>query len=537
VPSSGDSCETSRVTSPARTAAATPAAQDAVAAPAAEVVYEVECSLDPAIVADFDAWLPGHVREVLASPGFLDAETMRPAEAASDGRVRRVNRYRVRDRAALDHYLEQLAPAIRQDGIARFGDRATYTRRTYSHAAYRPAAETCANCDEPLFGHYCYECGQHAHESARSLGTLFHDAWHVLTHVDGRFWQTLRRLAFSPGFLTNEYFAERRARYIPPFRLYLILSLVFFGLTSVSSVFDDDPIRIDTGSKTATKAELEKDAAEIAQAKAELAKKGTVPSAVASVALAKAEEEVQRKLDAATANETAAGSAVAGGATPATAARDDGGAPAPTAAKAPASTAAKAPAPTKSDAAGDAHEPAESKRNGMFFDAEQCTHMTMEPSWLERAIGPAMKASCLRASRDGGKSLMHAIGKNIPKMMFVFLPLIAAVMLLLYWFPRRYYVEHLVFFLHVHAGLYLLFATLLLLGIVASVVPGIGWLTGVGGLVAFFFVPWYVWRAMRVHYRNGRLLTFAKACVIFVAYVTCLSLTLLGTAVLTAIET
>lgn len=525
MPSSGESCETSLVTSPALTAAAPPAALDAVAAPTSEVIYEVECSLDPAIVADFDAWLPGHVRDVLASPGFLDAETMRPTEPSADGRVRRVNRYRVRDRAALDHYLEQLAPAIRQDGIARFGDRATYARRVYSRATYRPATEACANCNEPLLGHYCYECGQHARESARSLGTLFHDAWHVLTHVDGRFWQTLRRLAFSPGFLTNEYFAERRARYIPPFRLYLILSLVFFGLTSVSSVFDDSPIKVDTNSKAASKAELQKDAAEIARAKAELAKKGTVPAAVAQAALSRAEERLQTKLDAAAAKEAADDAKAAGAATPVASGA------------APTGAAAKAPAPKKAAAAGDDDERTGSKNNGMFFDAEQCTHLTMSPSWLERAVGPAMKASCLRASRDGGKSLMHAIGANIPKMMFVFLPLIAAVMLLLYWFPRRYYVEHLVFYLHVHAGLYLLFSALMVLGIFTSLVPAIDWLTSVGGLAAFFFVPWYVWRAMRVHYRNGRLLTFAKACVIFVAYVTCLSLTLLGTAVITALET
>ena len=89
-----------------------------------EVVYEVECSLDPAIVADFDAWLPGHVQMVLESPGFLGAELLRPVDATPDGRLRRVNRYRVRDRAALETYLEQRAPVLREDGAARFGDRA-----------------------------------------------------------------------------------------------------------------------------------------------------------------------------------------------------------------------------------------------------------------------------------------------------------------------------------------------------------------------------------------------------------------------------
>src|ERR1700727_3234594 len=70
----------------------------------------------------------------------------------------------------------------------------------------------CGNCGATLMGPYCFDCGQHRHESARSVAALFEDAWHVATHVDGRFWQTLYILLFKPGKLTKEYFAERRAR-------------------------------------------------------------------------------------------------------------------------------------------------------------------------------------------------------------------------------------------------------------------------------------------------------------------------------------
>src|ERR1700684_52380 len=87
----------------------------------------------------------------------------------------------------------------------------------------------CGNCGATLMGPYCFDCGQHRHESARSVSALFEDAWHVATHVDGRFWQTLYILLFKPGKLTKEYFAERRARYLPPVRLYLVLSVLFFA--------------------------------------------------------------------------------------------------------------------------------------------------------------------------------------------------------------------------------------------------------------------------------------------------------------------
>lgn len=93
----------------------------------------------------------------------------------------------------------------------------------------------CRNCGAPLAGPFCAACGQEAHGSARSMATLLHDAWHVLTHVDGRLWRTLGALAFRPGVLTGEYLDDRRARWLPPFRLYLVLSIVFFALASAGS--------------------------------------------------------------------------------------------------------------------------------------------------------------------------------------------------------------------------------------------------------------------------------------------------------------
>jgi len=59
--------------------------------------------------------------------------------------------------------------------------------------------------------------------------------------LDGRLWRTLFRLLCRPGFLTREYFAGRRRRYIRPARLFLVLSLALFALLRVVS---DAPIVI-----------------------------------------------------------------------------------------------------------------------------------------------------------------------------------------------------------------------------------------------------------------------------------------------------
>jgi len=47
---------------------------------------------------------------------------------------------------------------------------------------------------------------------------------------DGRMWRTLFALAFRPGFLTREYLAGRRKRYVRPSRLVLVLAIVLFAV-------------------------------------------------------------------------------------------------------------------------------------------------------------------------------------------------------------------------------------------------------------------------------------------------------------------
>jgi hypothetical protein len=45
----------------------------------------------------------------------------------------------------------------------------------------------------------------------------------------GQLWQTLSKLFFAPGALTVEYMAGRRARYLRPFQLYLMASVIVFA--------------------------------------------------------------------------------------------------------------------------------------------------------------------------------------------------------------------------------------------------------------------------------------------------------------------
>ncbi len=61
----------------------------------------------------------------------------------------------------------------------------------------------------------------------------------------------MRYLIGRPGALTREYFAGRRSSYLPPIRLYLIISVVFFLMASLPDANDNaqQPIEIDSGSR------------------------------------------------------------------------------------------------------------------------------------------------------------------------------------------------------------------------------------------------------------------------------------------------
>lgn len=97
---------------------------------AGEVVYEVNLDVDAGIEADYRAWLRAHAAQMLELPGFVDArvfDVLDPSPAP--GRVALCVCYRLRDAAALQDYLEHHAAGMRGDGMARFGDRFTATRR------------------------------------------------------------------------------------------------------------------------------------------------------------------------------------------------------------------------------------------------------------------------------------------------------------------------------------------------------------------------------------------------------------------------
>jgi hypothetical protein len=90
----------------------------------------------------------------------------------------------------------------------------------------------CANCGAALADRYCGRCGQDSRVSL-SFGHFLHEFAEGMFHVDSSLWRTLKALLTRPGLLTQQYLAGKRHSYSPPFRSYLVISIVYFVLASL----------------------------------------------------------------------------------------------------------------------------------------------------------------------------------------------------------------------------------------------------------------------------------------------------------------
>jgi hypothetical protein len=290
-----------------------------------------------------------------------------------------------------------------------------------------------------------------------SLHEVLGDVTHSVLHVDSRVWRTLRSLVLKPGQLTSEFIAGRHQLYLPPFRLYLVVSVLYFALSALLPA--GQLLHVDARGETV-----------IAYGR---------PSPDADAA--KARQDVSRALD-------------------------------------EAASAADAPEAVRR-AAGLAAAAVEGRD-----ERAQCNVSLDLP--VLRGLAPLLQEACRKLVADRGQRLGAVFLDTAPRLMFAFLPLMAAVAMLFYWRPRRLYAEHLVLFLHVHALLFLWLALTSVINAVATLeIPFVG-LLGVVSLLMMAYLPWYVLRAMRVVYGQSRPLTAAKFMAISLLYFVLLGITM-----------
>jgi hypothetical protein len=91
----------------------------------------------------------------------------------------------------------------------------------------------CLNCNHTVEQRFCPNCGQENTEVRKTFYHLFVHFFQDFTHYDSTFWKTIIHLIFKPAALTRAYVSGKRSSFFPPVRLYLFLSFITFFLISL----------------------------------------------------------------------------------------------------------------------------------------------------------------------------------------------------------------------------------------------------------------------------------------------------------------
>jgi hypothetical protein len=96
----------------------------------------------------------------------------------------------------------------------------------------------CPNCGFDLLQHenFCPKCGQKNHDLKVPLKHVIEEVFENTLHLDSKVFRTIKFLVFKPGYLSLEFNSGKRVNYVPPIRLYVLISFLFFFLLSLVSV-------------------------------------------------------------------------------------------------------------------------------------------------------------------------------------------------------------------------------------------------------------------------------------------------------------
>lgn len=96
------------------------------------IIYEVNLSINKPIFDEFLLWLKPHIDEILKIDGFNDAYIFQPvalAETTSEASHQLCIQYRVESFQHLEHYLAHHAEHMREQGLKKFPEQFSATRR------------------------------------------------------------------------------------------------------------------------------------------------------------------------------------------------------------------------------------------------------------------------------------------------------------------------------------------------------------------------------------------------------------------------
>ena len=314
-----------------------------------------------------------------------------------------------------------------------------------------PPLTHCENCGAELKGHWCAQCGQPAIEYRRSFRYVVADLLNEFLNWDSKFFTTIALLILKPWRLTNEFLAGKRVRYVNPLRLYLLASILFFFAVNYGTKgIHFDPSKLDAKGRAELESEL---------------KDADLPP------------EAREKLEALL--------------------RDSSPSPAP-------SPLTNEPSPSPVPE-GDQQKQQFGKigeRPFVFSDGSKSS--TPFERWIEARAKEKM-------GEKGTKMglFISTLFSNLPYMMLCCIPLFALVLKLLYIRRRLFYIDHLIYALHIHSFFYAAVMLIVLATIgLTRFAPG----AVAGWLIALLWIAFVtqIFLSIRYVYRQGWFFSIFK---------------------------
>ncbi len=360
----------------------------------------------------------------------------------------------------------------------------------------------CANCETQLQGPVCHNCGQLADEYHRPVRGLLGELVEGLLALDGRVARTIPNLLGRPGRITRDYLKGRRARYMPPFRLYIIASLIFFllvpGLDQASDGFSESaagvsqaiseggPTRAALRERMEAELQASIDAGdmteeEAAQALESLARMGVIASG-------EIQASDQRVSQTALPDQGEAAGADGGETQPAGQAQGEEASGAESSPNVQ-FTAGRGDGQVGGVVIGPGGDPDQIRRFFAPEDFGEAPPDSVFPLSVRRFLGDRFAG----VSEDPG-GWVEATLDWVPRIMFVMVPVYALLLSLVYaWRRRFFFYDHLIVSMHFHSALFLAMG--------AGLLIGSGW----AFLALLVYSNIYLYRLNRVVYERGRI--------------------------------
>src|SRR5688572_18664064 len=95
----------------------------------------------------------------------------------------------------------------------------------------------CKNCNAPLSGNFCANCGQTSNVHRVTFKHFLHEFFHAFTHTDKGIFLLMKELITRPGHVAREYLDGKRKKYFNPLTFLILMASLYAYIGSKTGYF------------------------------------------------------------------------------------------------------------------------------------------------------------------------------------------------------------------------------------------------------------------------------------------------------------